>query len=51
MALGPGLSPQAVSASISGLSPGTLYHYKIVAVDTAGNTIAGSDATFMTLRH
>ena len=51
VALGPGLSPQAVSASITGLSPGTLYHYKIVAFDTAGNTIAGSDATFITPRH
>ena len=49
--LGPGLSPQTVSASIVGLSPGTLYHYKIVTVDSVGNTASGSDATFVTPRH
>ncbi|HEX4034453.1 MAG TPA: fibronectin type III domain-containing protein [Solirubrobacteraceae bacterium] len=51
VALGPGLSPQSVSASISGLSPGTLYHYRVFAVDTAGHTSPGSDATFTTPRH
>jgi len=51
VALGPGLSPQPVSASISGLSPGTLYHDRVVAVDAAGQTQAGLDATFVTPRH
>jgi hypothetical protein len=51
VALGPGLSPQGVSASISGLSPGTLYHYRVVAIDANGKTVPGFDATFVTLRH
>jgi hypothetical protein len=51
VALGPGLSPQAVSATISGLSPGTTYHYEIVAVDTNGKVATSTDATFTTSRH
>ena len=37
----------AVSASLSGLSPHTLYHYRVDATDSAG-TSYGADATFTT---
>lgn len=35
--------------TISGLTPNTLYHYKIYGQDAAGNTIAVVDRTFTTL--
>jgi hypothetical protein len=44
---GSGESPVAVSASLSGLAPHTLYHYRIVAVNDEG-TNATSDETFLT---
>jgi hypothetical protein len=50
VALAPGLTPQAVNATVSGLSPGTLYHYRVVAVDTAGKNAPGGDRTFVTSR-
>jgi uncharacterized protein (TIGR02145 family) len=40
-----GTSNTSVSASISGLSPGTTYHYRVKAVN-AGGTSYGSDMTF-----
>jgi hypothetical protein len=46
--LGPGLSADAVSATISGLAARTTYHYELVAADTAGNTRVGGDAHFST---
>jgi hypothetical protein len=46
--LGPGLSPLAVSSTISGLTPGTTYHFQIVATDTVGNTRPGGDERFTT---
>jgi hypothetical protein len=39
---------QSVSANISGLSASTTYHFRIVAVNTAGTTY-GADGTFTTL--
>ena len=48
VALGPGLSADAVSATISGLVAGTTYHYELVATDTAGNTRLGGDQRFKT---
>ncbi|MGH2843332.1 MAG: hypothetical protein ACRDKL_07065, partial [Solirubrobacteraceae bacterium] len=39
---------EAVAASISGLRPGALYHYRLV-VTTATGTVAGGDATFETV--
>jgi hypothetical protein len=48
IALGPGLSAEAVSAVISGLSPGTTYHYRLLAADTAGTAVEGLDAHFTT---
>jgi len=46
--LGPGLSPLAVSSTISGLAPGTIYHFQIVATDTVGTTRFGLDGQFRT---
>jgi len=44
VALGPGLATQAVSATVSGLTPGIPYHYQLVATDTSGQTRDGADA-------
>jgi hypothetical protein len=44
---GPGSSAVPVTASISSLSAGTTYHFRIVAKN-AGGTSQGSDATFTT---
>ncbi len=45
--LAAGSSPQAVSAQVTGLLPGTTYHYRVVASDTQGTTY-GDDLTFTT---
>jgi hypothetical protein len=45
---GSGASPVAVSASITGLSSNTTYHFRIVATNVSG-TSKGSDQTFATL--
>src|SRR5207237_3962771 len=42
-----GSTVQSVTANLTGLTAGTTYHYRIVAVN-AGGTIAGSDVTFTT---
>jgi hypothetical protein len=39
--------PQAVSAQLSGLSPNTTYHYRVLASSASGSS-AGADATFTT---
>jgi hypothetical protein len=39
--------PEAVSQSISGLTPGATYHYRVVAVSAEGTT-PGADQTFST---
>ncbi len=44
---GAGTKAVAVSATIAGLSPGTTYHYRVVASTTTGNA-DGADATFNT---
>ncbi|HEY7961335.1 MAG TPA: hypothetical protein VID29_05380 [Solirubrobacteraceae bacterium] len=46
--LGAGIVDAAASAALSGLQPGTLYHYRVVAVNAAG-TVAGPDETFSTV--
>jgi hypothetical protein len=46
-ALGSGTSPVAVSAALSGLPCGTLYHFR-AAGNNADGTSAGSDQTFTT---
>ena len=42
---GAGASPVPESFSVNGLSPGTTYHYRLVATSPAG-TVDGADATF-----
>ncbi len=44
---GSGSSATSVSASVSGLKPGTTYHFRLVATSDAG-TSNGSDQTFTT---
>ena len=48
VALGPGLSAEAVSSTITGLAPATIYHYQIVATDTTGKAVPGGDVRFVT---
>ncbi len=43
-----GTLPQAARADLSGLSPGTTYHYQLTATNSAGMSIGG-DQTFTTL--
>ncbi|HEV2059446.1 MAG TPA: hypothetical protein VGR11_08810 [Solirubrobacteraceae bacterium] len=45
IAVGNGTKKVAVSAAVSGLAPGTRYHYRLVAV---GGTARGTDRTFRT---
>jgi hypothetical protein len=44
---GPGGSPVAATATVTGLSPGTTYHYRLVATNGDGTASTG-DATFTT---
>jgi hypothetical protein len=44
---GSGTTTSSVSAGISGLAPGTTYHYRVIAVNADGTT-AGSDHSFKT---
>lgn len=44
---GEGHSQVAVSQNLSGLAPGTTYHFRVVAVNASGTTI-GADRTFST---
>ena len=46
---GSGESPVAVSANITGLTPNTEYHFRIVTKN-AGGTVEGPDVTFKTLK-
>ena len=41
-------TPLPVSASLSGLAPATLFHYRIVAIPAVGPVSYGADATFFT---
>jgi hypothetical protein len=47
---GSGVAPVSVSAPLTGLSPVTTYHYRIVATNSHG-TSYGSDRTFKTTLH
>ena len=44
---GTGTKRIAVAEQVTGLSPGTVYHYQVVGVSAAGQ-VAGADATFTT---
>jgi uncharacterized protein (TIGR02145 family) len=44
-----GTNPVSVTAALGGLTPGTIYHYKVKAINTSGNTY-GEDVTFTTLK-
>lgn len=46
--LGSGTSNVAVTAALPGLSPNTTYHFRIVATNSCGGTVFGSDQTFTT---
>ena len=46
--LGSSFDPQTTSASATGLTPGTVYHFRVVATNAAGTT-NGDDTTFKTL--
>jgi hypothetical protein len=45
--IGSGESPVSVSAELLGLTPGTVYHYRVIATNANG-TSEGSDITFTT---
>jgi len=47
---GHGTAAVAVQATASGLTPGTVYHYRLIAVNQYGTTI-GADHTFKTAGH
>jgi hypothetical protein len=47
---GGGTKPVKAAATISGLTPGTVYHYRIAALNKAGGA-EGSDRTFTTSGH
>jgi len=43
----PGTGTAAVSATVTGLLSGTIYHYRVIA-DSAGGVVRGADLTFTT---
>ena len=45
---GSGATPSAVTTAISGLAPGTTYHYRAVALRNNTVVAAGADFTFVT---
>jgi hypothetical protein len=47
-AAGSGTEPQAVSQELTGLTPGTTFHYRLVATNTFGS-VAAADQAFTTL--
>jgi hypothetical protein len=48
LGLGPAPDPQGPAANVSGLKPGTTYHFRLVGRTLAGGTVNGADATFTT---
>jgi hypothetical protein len=44
---GSGTKPVKVTATVTGLTPGTVYHYRVVAISNAGTSV-GRDRTFKT---
>jgi hypothetical protein len=48
VALGPGLSAEPVAATITGLTPGATYYYRLLATDSNGLTVNGAAVPFTT---
>ena len=48
VALGPGLSAQPVSTTVTGLTAGTTYYFRLAATDTNGLTVYGAAVPFTT---
>ncbi len=46
---GSGVTTVAVSATLTGLTPGSTYHYRLVSVSSAGPPVDGADQMFTTL--
>ena len=46
--LGPEIPTKSHGLVLSGLTPNTLYHYRVTSTDSAGNTSIGADSTFTT---
>jgi hypothetical protein len=46
---GSGAEPATVEAKLTGLKPSTHYHFRVVAVNEAGEPVVGSDQEFTTL--
>jgi len=44
-----GASVQSHSVTLTGLMPGTLYHYRAISADVSGNTTVSDDSTLTTL--
>lgn len=49
-AIGHGIKPVAVTLTITGLTPGTIYHYHVVALNRSGSA-SGRDQAFTTTGH
>lgn len=45
---GSGMGDNDMSATLTGLTPGTTYHYRVVADNGTGGPVDGADATFTT---
>lgn len=46
--MGRGKRPKTVSVHVDGLQSGTVYHYRLVAVNSAGVTVGTQERTFLT---
>ena len=45
---GAGTTASTVNATLTGLAPGTTYHYRLVATNASGQSTSGTDRTFTT---
>jgi hypothetical protein len=48
ISMGRGKRPSVASVHLDGLQPGTLYHYRLVASNSAGATVGAQERTFLT---
>ncbi len=49
MSVGSSLEDQPASVDLTGLTPSTVYHYRVLATNAKGETTTGADQTFETL--